>query len=119
MFTGTIIFSRTNILKGFIIVHTLSPDDAGANDGSLDVKIMRRNCSDHGGSSRWLDLGLLFQVVVVVVVVVFLLLGPGGGAEPPKAADPSLDDTVPSGGEGDARTRTIRRSSSPPSPRRE
>ncbi len=90
--TGTIIFSRTNILKGFIIVHTLSPDDAGANDDSLDVKIMRRNCSDHGGSSRWLDLGLLFQVVVVVVV--FLLLGPGGGAEPPKAADPSLDDTV-------------------------
>ena len=79
--TGTIIFSRTNILKGFIIVHTLSPDDAGANDGSLDVKIMRRNCSDHGGSSRWLDLGLLFQVVVVVV---FLLLGPGGGAEPRK-----------------------------------
>jgi hypothetical protein len=52
-------------------------------------------------------LGLLFQVVVVVVV--FLLLGPGGGAEPPKAADPSLDDTVPSGGEGDAHTRKGRR----------
>ena len=34
--------------KGLHFCSTLLPDDAGANDGSLDVKILRRKRSDHG-----------------------------------------------------------------------